>query len=204
MNKHVIIGILFLSMIFLLSSLALAQTPEVEPISIDTGIKDTTIDYTPYREIVVDEPGVVYHIRIKNTGTREKTYELVPNIDIIRNIGTYSIDPSDKITLEPGEEETLYFYLAVEKPAKDRTIIPIDIRSGLSETTIDLVARPIGPFLEQEQRTGWVATAFKVILIIVLVIIIIIALILSLRKVRKKEEPEEELPEFDEDIETYY
>lgn len=206
MNKHLIIGIFLLSMMILLSNLALADTTEAENISVDYEIKDTSIDYTPYREIVVNEPGVVYKIKITNTGTRERDYEIVPNTDIIRNIGTYSINPSDTITLKPGEQETVYLYLAIEKPVTSRTIIPVEIRSGLSETTIDLVARPIGPF-QPEQRVGWIVTVFKIILIIILVIIIIIALIFSFRKIRKKkeEEPEEEpMPDFEEDIDTYY
>lgn len=205
MNKRIIIGLLFLSIIFLFTNLALAEeTPEAVPISIDTELKDTSIDYTPYREIIVDEPGVIYKIKITNTGTREKDYEIIPNTNIIRGIGTYRIDPSDTITLEPGEQETVYFYLAIEKPVTGRTIIPIEIRTGLSETKLDLVARPIGPFIP-EQRVNWLVTVFKVILIIALVIIIILALIFSFRKVRKKKEEEEEgLPDFEEDVETYY
>jgi len=207
MKRHLIIGIFLLSIIFLLSNLALAETLEIEAISIETEIKDTSIDYTPYREIVVDEPGVIYHIKITNTGTREREYEIIPNTDIIRNIGTYNINPSDKITLKPGEQTTLYFYLAIEKEVTGRTIIPVEIRSGLSSKTLDLVARPIGPFIPPKEKKNWLVTAFKIILIIILVIIILIALILSFRKVRKKkeEEFEEEIkPEFDEDIETYY
>ena len=197
MNKHAILGIFLLSIVILLSNLSLADTTE---------IKDTTIDYISYREVVVGEPGVIYQMKITNTGTRERDYEFVPNTDIIKNIGTYRIDPSDKITSAPDEQKTIYFYLAVEKSLTGRTIIPIEIRTGLEEKTLDLVARPIGPLQEPKQGSAFLITAFKVILIIILVIIIILALIFSFRKIkRKKEEDEfEETPDFDEDIETYY
>ena len=196
MNKHIIIGVFLISIIVMLSNSALAEITE---------IKNTTIDYTPYREIVVNEPGVVYHIKIINTGTREKDYEIIPDTKVIRAIGTYRVDPSDKITLKPGEQETVYFYLAIEKEITGRTIIPVRIRTGLSETSINLVARPIGP-LQASQKNRFLTTTLKVILIIILVIIIILALIFAFSKIRrKKEEQEEELKtEFDEDIETYY
>jgi len=206
MNKHIIIGIFLLSIILMLSNFALADTTTTKNISVGTGIKDTHIDYTPYREIIVNEPGVIYQIRIINTGTREKTYEIIPNTDIIKEIGTYRIDPSDRIILKPSEKETVYFYLAVEKAVTGRTVIPVIIRTGLSETSINLVARPIGPF-QAQQKTSWLITLFKIILIIILVIIIILALIFSFKKtIRKKEEELEEefKPEFDKDMETYY
>lgn len=189
-------------MVGMLLLLTTAVTAEV-----DTEILNTSIDYTPYREIVVDEPGVIYQIRIANTGTREKTYDIVPDSEIIKNIGTYRIDPSDKITLKPGEQQTVYFYLAVEKKVTGRVVIPVDVRTGFSETSFELVARPIGPFQEPEQEsTSLLIKAFKIVLIIILVIIILIAIIFGFRKIRRKgEEFEEELkPDFEEDIETYY
>lgn len=196
MNKHIIIGAFLLSILILFSNLSLAETTE---------IKDTSIDYISYREIVVGEPGVIYQIKITNIGTRERDYEVVPDTDIIRNLGTYRIDPSDKITLKPNEQKTIYFYLAVEKELAGRTIIPVEIRTGLEEKTLDLVARPIGPFQEPLQESAFLITAFKVVLIIILVIIIILALIFSFRKMKvRKEEGEESKHEFDEDIETYY
>jgi hypothetical protein len=198
MNKHIIIGMFLLTILALFSNLALADTAE---------IKDTVIDYVGYREIVVDEPGVVYHIKITNTGPREKDYEIIPDPSIIRNLGTYRVDPADKITLAPGAHETVYFYLAIEKGVTGRTIIPITIRTGLSETSIDLVARPVGPLIPGKE-SSLLTTAFKAILIIALIIIIIIALVFSFTKIRKKKEEDEEeedfKPEFDEDIETYY
>ncbi len=196
MNKQILIGILFLSTILLLSNLSLADTAEIE---------DTVIDYISYREVFVDDPGVIYKIKISNTGTREKDYTVVPDAELIRSIGTYRIDPSEKITLAPEERKTLYFYLSIEKELTGRMEIPVEVRSGLAETTLELVARPIGPFKEQRQGSPVIVTIFKIILIILLVIIIIIALIFSFRKARKKEGDEEELePDFDEDVETYY
>lgn len=199
MAKHVIIGLFFLSMILLLSNFSIAGTTE---------IKDTIIDYISYREIVVDDPGVVYQMKITNIGERERIYEIVPDTEVIREIGSYRVDPSDKITIQPGEQKTVYLYLAVEKKASSRTVMPVEIRTGLEETTIDLVARTIGPLDEKQEKDGdedVIVTVFKVILIILLVVIIIIALIFTFKRVKeeRKEKTEEE-PDFDEDIETYY
>jgi len=198
MNKHLLVLIFLLSIVMLSGTLVLA----VET----TEMKDTSIDYTPYRELVVNEPGVVYQVKITNTGDAEKTYEITPAADAIKNLGTYRIDPSDKITLKPNEQQTVYFYLAVEKTVAGRTAVPIKITSGSTETNLELVARPIGPFMATEKKTGMLAYAFKIVLTIILVIIIIIALILGFRRMRpKKEESEEEnRPEFEENVETYY
>ena len=197
MNKHIIIWVFLISISILLSNITLAETTE---------IKNTTINYTPYQEVVVNEPGVVYNIKITNTGTREKDYEIIPDTQAIQAIGTYRVDPSDKITLKPGEQKTIYFYLAIEKELTSRTIIPVRIRTGLSETTINLVARAIGPF-QATQKSTVLNQAFKIILIIIIAIIIILALIFSFSKIRRKKEEQEEgelQTGFDEEIETYY
>ena len=55
MNKHTILGVLILGLFLMLSSLSLADTAEIE---------DTVIDFISYREIVVDDPGVIYQIKI--------------------------------------------------------------------------------------------------------------------------------------------
>ena len=194
MNKKTIIRMLVLSILMLLSSTVLAETAKIE---------NTIIDYVPYRELVVDEPGVVYQIKITNTGTREKTYEIVPDTNVIKEIGTYRIDPSDKITIEPDQQETVSFYLGVEKETKGRIVIPVEVRSGLAETKINLVARSIGP-LQSKEKSNALIRVFKIILIIIIVIIILIAISLSLRKRREEEDEEDFEADFDEDIETYY
>jgi hypothetical protein len=199
------------SMVVLIALLSLAMITSVPAYGFEivgvTEMKDTSIDYTPYREMVVNEPGVVYLIKITNTGAKEKIYEIIPDSGIIRSMGTYRIDPSDKITLQPQQQETVYLYIAVEKAVSGRTIIPVKIKSGTAEKIIDLVARPIGPFIPEKSRASILAAVFKIILAVILAIIIILAIILGFRKMRKKkeEETEEELkPEFDEEVETYY
>ncbi len=197
MNKSLIILIALLSVV-LSSSLVLAET---------STIKDTSIEYTPYREVVVNEPGVVYLIKIINTGTKEKDYEIIPDSAIIKSIGTYRMDPSDKITLGPNQQETLYIYLSVEKALSSRTIIPVTIKVGSAETNIDLVVRAVGPFTPEQPKTSLITAIFKIILSAVLAIIIIIAIILGFRKIRKKKEEETEeglKQEFEEEVETYY
>ena len=209
MNKHLIITIFLISAIALLSNTASALTIlSREEFAQAIKMKDTTIEYTSYREIVVNEPGVIYLIKITNTGKDNKTYEITPDASVIRNIGTYRLDPSDTATLKPDEEATFYLYLAVENPVGGRTAIPVNIKSGSTGTTIELVARPVGPFMPGEQKgTGAITQAFKMVLSILLVIIIILALIFGFRRIRKKEEEggeEEEKPELTEDVETYY
>ena len=197
MNKKMTTGIILLIAILLLSSFALADTTE---------IKNTTIDYISYREVVANEPGVIYPIKLTNTGYLDQDYKILPDSDIIRNIGSYRIDPSDKITIKAGEQATVYIYLAVEKPISGRTEIPVKISTGLSETTINLVARTIGPF-QETQGNNFLMSAFKTVLIIFLIIVIILALFFGFRRIRKKKEEEldEELkPDFDEDVKTYY
>ncbi len=209
MNKQVIITIFLISTIFLMTNTVSALTIlSREEFAAATTMKDTTIEYTSYREIVVNEPGVIYLIKITNTGKDNKTYEITPDASVIRNIGTYRLDPSDTTKLQPNEQETFYLYLAVEKTVSGRTVIPVNIKSGSTDTTIELVARPIEPFMPGEQKgTGAITQAFKMVLSILLVIIIILALIFGFRRIRKKEGEggeEEEKPELTEDVETYY
>jgi flagellar basal body-associated protein FliL len=210
MNKQVIITLFLISAIILMANIVSALTILTrEEFAAATTMKDTTIEYTSYREIVVNEPGVIYLIKITNTGKDNKTYEITPDASVIRNIGAYRLDPSDTTKLQSGEQETFYLYLAVEKPVSERTAIPVKIKSGSTDTTIELVARPVGPFMPEKQKTtGAITQAFKIVLSILLVIIIILALIFGFRRIRKKEREdegeEEEKPEFSEDVETYY
>jgi flagellar basal body-associated protein FliL len=215
MNKHLIIRMFLISIIImvLMTAIASALTLTIltkEEFAKATKMKDTTIEYTSYREIVVNDPGVIYLIKITNTGKDNKTYEIIPDASVIRNIGTYRIDPSDTAILRPNEEGTFYIYLSVEKPVNGRTVIPVSIKSGSTGTTIELVARSIGPFMPEKQKasTGALNSAFKVVLSILLIIIIILALIFGFRKIGKRknkyEEGEEEKPELTEDVETYY
>jgi hypothetical protein len=207
MNRHVIIWAFLIGAVIIMANTASALLIlSNEEFAQGVMMKDTTIDYTSYREIVVNEPGVIYLIKITNTGKDNKTYELTPDASVIRSMGTYRIDPSDTLTLGPDEEGTAYFYLAIEKRVSGRTEIPINIKSGSTETTIALVARPVGPFMPEKQKTGMLTQAFKAVLSIVLAIIIIIALIFGLRRIRKKnmEEDEGKKPEQADDVETYY
>lgn len=209
MNKQIIITIFLISAIALLSNTASALTILTrEEFAQAIKMKGTTIEYTSYREIVVNEPGVIYLIKITNTGNENKTYEIIPDASVIRNIGTYRLDPSDTTRLQPDEQETFYLYVAVENQVDGRTVIPVNIKSGSTGTIIELVARPIGPFMPEEQKgTGALTQAFKIVLSILLVIIIILALIFGFRRIRKKEEEggeEEEKPDLTEDVETYY
>ena len=210
MNKHLIMWVFLIGIIIIMTNAVSALTILTNAEFIEAiKMRDTTIEYTSYREIVVNEPGVIYLIKITNTGNDNKTYEIIPNASIIRDIGTYRIDPSDIVTLQPGEQETFYLYLAVEKPVSSRTVIPVKIKSSYTETTIQLVARPIGPFMPEKQESRNILTqAFKIVLSILLIAIIILALIFGFRKIRKKkngyEEGEEEKPDLTEDVETYY
>lgn len=211
MNKRLIIRIFFIVSIIIMANFASALTIlSREEFAQATKMKDTTIEYTSYREIVADDVGVIYLVKITNTGEDEKTYEITPDAAVITNIGTYRIDPSDAVTLQPEEQETFYLYLAVEKPVAGRTEIPVEIKSGSTGTTITLVARPIGPFIQEKQNTiSVINQAFKIVLLILLVIIIILALIFGFKKIGKKkkryeEGEDEEKPDYTEDVETYY
>lgn len=196
MKKSILISIFLISMCIMLSTIATAE---------ESRLTDTSIDYVAYREIEVGK-GAVYQIKITNTGTHTKEYEIIPSTEVIRQIGTYSIDPSDKVSIAAGKEETIYLYLSLEKSLTGRTEIPVQIKTGFSSTTITLVVRSIGP-LQKEEVSQPITKAFKIAVIIALIIIIIIALILLFFKMRKKEEKELEKefnPEVEETIETYY
>jgi flagellar basal body-associated protein FliL len=212
MNKNTLIGLFLISAMIIMSmavsSTGLTILTAAEATEM-TKLKNTSIDYTPYREIVVNEPGVIYKIEITNAGTKEKTYEIIPDASVIRDIGTYRIEPSDTITLKQDEQETVYFYLSIEKAATGRIVIPVKIKSGSTEANIELVARPIGPLQQKtaEKDTYVMTAVFKTVLAIILVIIIIIALILAFNRIKKRKDEEEgEEPEtkLDEEIETYY
>jgi len=157
-------------------------------------LKDTQIDYFDYREVVPGEAGVVYKIKITNLGDSEKTYILTPETDAVKALGTYRIDPSDKVTVSPEMSETLYFYLALERDVTARISIPVHIASGSEETTIELAARSIGPF--QAAKKGLFSQIINIAFYF-LIAVIIIALLVRLFRKKKKDD---EAPE----IETYY
>jgi len=194
MNKQILFGGIILFLICFSASV-LAESAE---------LKDTKIDYVPYRELVVNDPGVVYQIKIANIGTKEKTYEIIPSTDIIKEIGSYRVDPSYLVTVKAGEEETVYFYLAIEKAVSGRKTIPVEIKSGTSSTTLNLVARPIGRF-QQTQATNIFAEIFKIVFSIVIIIILLMAMVLLFRRIRKKKEEkiEKDLGS-DDEVQTYY
>jgi hypothetical protein len=192
MNKQILFGGIILFLV-LFSASVLAEAAE---------LKDTKIDYIPYRELVVNDPGVVYQIKIANTGTKEKTYEIIPSTDVIKEIGSYRIDPSYIITVKPGKEETAYFYLAIEKAVSGRKTIPVEVRSGSSSTTINLVARPIGGF-QQAPTTNMFADVFKTIFSIIIIAILLMATALLFRRIKKKKEQKIEKDSEDE-VQTYY
>lgn len=191
MNKNIASGILILSIMVLLAVSVFAETAE---------LKDTKIDYVAYRELISKEPGVVYQIKITNLGDSARTYELIPDSDAIRSIGSYRIDPSYIISIKPDEEKTAYFYLAVEKDVSGRKPIALEIKSDQTSTTLNLVARAIGPFGSASQ-TNVFAETLKIVLSILLIIIILTAILLLFRRIRpgkeKKSKPEDE-------VETYY
>ena len=208
MNAKITLGLFLIGMMILLGTLTSALE-----ITKNTELDNTIIDYTPYREIVVNDAGVVYQIKITNTGKEDKYYEILPSPDAIRNIGTYRIDPSDKITLKPNQEQTVLLYVTIEKLVSGRIEMPVRVKSGFADTTINLVARPLGPFIPPENggnRDGVgnvLITAFKIVFGAMIIILILIGLFIVFRKIRKKkeEETEENLkPEFEEEVETYY
>jgi len=197
MGKQIIISILALSIMILASGAAFAETIQ---------LKNTTIDYTSYREVVADEAGAVYLIKIINNGLYDRGYQIIPDSQAIRSIGTYRIDPSDIVTVKSGGEQTAYFYLAVENPASSRIVIPVNIISGSEQATFELVARVTGPFLPEEQKTANPTQVFKIVLAILLIIIIILAIIFAFRKTKRKkdEEGNEEKTMLNEDMKSYY
>ncbi|MFH0870079.1 MAG: hypothetical protein V1866_03415 [archaeon] len=192
MNKNIASGILILSIMVLLAASVFAETAE---------LKDTKIDYVAYRELVAKEPGVVYQIKIANLGASERSYELIPDTDAIRSIGSYRIDPSYILSIKPNEEKTAYFYLAIEKDVSGRKPIKLEIKSGQSSTTLNLVARAVGPF--NGSQTNVFAETFKIVFSVLLIIILLIALVLLFRRVRpRKEKKDKSRPE--DEVETYY
>ena len=207
MNAKITLGLFLIGMMILLGTLTSALE-----ITKNTELDNTIIDYTPYREIVVNDAGVVYQIKITNTGKEDKYYEILPSPDAIRNIGTYRIDPSDKITLKPNQEQTVLLYVTIEKLVSGRIEMPVRVKSGFAETTFNLVARPFGPFNQPENTSkdgmgNVLITAFKIVFGAMIIILILIGLFIVFRKIRKKkeEETEENLkPEFEEEVETYY
>jgi hypothetical protein len=163
-------------------------------------LQDSVIDYTPYREAILNEPGVIYTIRIMNTGVNDRTYSITPDANIVGQIGSYRIDTSSDIKVNSKEADTAYLYLVVEKNFGSRKSIPVTISTGKYSTTIDLVVRQIGPFKEQSKARVFQTqnTRFFTILIFVLLAIILLLAIIALlgRKKKKKDEEEE--------VQTYY
>jgi hypothetical protein len=197
MNKNNIFGGLLLIILFLSTASALAETAT---------LKDTSIDYVAYREVSADKSSVVYQIKITNIGDKEKSYELIPSTDVIKELGSYRIDPSYTLTLGPDQEETLYFYLSVEKSMGARRTIPVEIISGTSSTTINLVARPVQPFQRGTTGTNMFADLFKIVFSLIIIIILLMAIIMLFRRIRKKKENQVDkgLKSHDDEVQTYY
>ena len=161
-------------------------------------LEDTKIDFTDYREIVPGEAGVIYKIKITNEGDDTRTYEVIPDTNAIKPVGTYRIDPDYRVAVKPGRSETLYFYLTLERPVSGRLSIPVTIASDGDEIQVELAARSVGPF------TGANGGFFPMLLRLAsfaLIAFIIIAFIIALfRKGKKKAKGKDD----DAEVETYY
>jgi hypothetical protein len=153
-------------------------------------MQDTTIEYTKYMEIVPGEPGAVYKIKITNQGERTKTYELVPDTQLIKEIGTYKISSEDILRIRPGQTETVYFYLTIENIPKSRMEIPLTIIKGDEELQLTMVARRIGMFKEENNNAEKTGEVLRNILIALLIIAIIVAILVAVNKEKRPKEPE--------------
>jgi len=190
MNKNMIWTILGIILV-LISSNVMAET---------TRLTDTQIDYTPYKEVVIDDTGITYQIKIINLGTTERSYDILPDTEAIQAVGNYKLSPSDHISIEAGKQEELNLYLTIEEAPTSRVNIPIEIISGDSKATIELVARPIGP-LQTKNNNNIILSTLKNILVTIIIILIIVSFIsIIAKKIRKNKRKNED----DEDIETYY
>jgi hypothetical protein len=161
-------------------------------------LNNTAITYTNYREAVSGEPGVVYEIKIINLGEHQRTYEIIPDTNAVKDLGTYRIDPSSKITLKAGKSQTFIFYLALEKDIGGRIEIPLQVISGDESTSLKLVARGTGQFADN--RTGWFTQVLKIAFYTLLALIILVLVLTIIRRKRKGDKKDEESP----DVETYY
>ncbi len=188
MKKNTIWAITAIILI-LFSSNVIAET---------TRLTDTEIDYTPYREVVVDDTGITYQIKIINLGTTKRSYDILPDTEAIKAVGSYKLSPSDHISIEAGKQAEFYLYLTIKDAPSNRVSIPIEIISGDSKTTIELVARPIGP-LQTKKDNNIILSTLKNILVAIIIILIILSLISIIAKKMRKNKKEQ-----DEDTENYY
>ena len=197
MGKQKILSTIILILIVALSTNVLANTAR---------LTDTEIDYIPYREVVVGDQGIAYQMRITNLGDDTRTYYVLPDVESVKALGTYKLNPTDMFMLEAGQSQEVYFYLALEKGLTHRITIPVEITTGDSSITIELVARTIGPLKSEDKSI--LIEFFKTILTAIIIILIIIAIISVVKKSQQKKQNRKlknNKKDFDEnDVETYY
>jgi hypothetical protein len=191
MKTNFILGLLSVLIISMIASVSAAE------------LKDTTVNYMDYREIVVGDVGVVYKINLENTGTKTKTYEITPDLNAVRQVGMYRVDPSSKITLLPKEKQTIYFYLSLDNNVQGRISIPVNISSGSESTMIELAARPVQTF-NDAPRTGILQQLLRIAFFILLVIIFLVLLVVLFRRAKGRRKDRDGKDKSNDEVETYY
>jgi cbb3-type cytochrome oxidase subunit 3 len=159
---------------------------------------DTTIYYTDYKEITSNTEAIIYKLRITNTANTPQTYEIIPDSEAIKAIGTYRIEPSTTARIKSYESQTFEIYVYPEKQVNGRVAIPIQLTSANATTTLELAARTNNPLAANSSTIRNVLKAAFYTLIILILIALIVSTFRKNKDKRKRED--EEKPE----VEEYY
>ncbi|MBR9690566.1 hypothetical protein GOV08_02670 [Candidatus Woesearchaeota archaeon] len=163
--------------------------------------KEKTLISVPQPQEVLAGQAIVFPIMLTNLGKKAKTYVVTVSRSVDA-FGTYRIDPSNVVIVQPDQPKTVFVYVTVSQDASQgaKDFI-VSIESGTDKQDIALTANVVG---ESKSSTD-LKKVLESALVVLLVLLVIVGLVFGFNKLKPKEEDEEELGSSDEELgQTYY
>jgi uncharacterized membrane protein len=155
----------------------------------------SVIEIGPTSQDIARGTGASFPVTIENTGSTTKEYTV--SVEGTEGFAVAQVTPSATVTLQPGESETVYAYLVVDKDAPlGEHVATISVRSG-----DELLQRVnVKANVVKEKGSSLLVKVLEIGLIALIVLLVILLLVFGFNKLKDNKEDEE-----DEDIEqTYY
>ena len=132
------------------------------------------VTYTTSHSLDAGGPGEFYEIRIKNTGSEVALVTM--NVQGIVGWGTYSLKPSESISIQPGEEAVAFVFVRADYAADPgEKAFTVRLKSDSQETILTLYAN-----VQQSvdsRWTLWESLNVEIGLILIIVLVLIIGII---------------------------